>query len=163
MSRADRPSSIPQYPRGTIASGLPDPVALLTPSNSQQHPGDKGICNSLLDMTREMAGAAAGGTPQAAAAAGGTPQAAAGGTLQVAAPGGAPRAAAPGGTPGEFGQTILVHPCTTDAGPSKRHPTTAVFSPLQSPEDQEPAKPEIRPRSGESVALAGTVLERTRD
>ncbi|KAJ1193718.1 hypothetical protein NDU88_003014 [Pleurodeles waltl] len=33
-------ASIPQYPRGTLASGLPDPDAFLTPSNPQQHPGE---------------------------------------------------------------------------------------------------------------------------
>ncbi|KAJ1104646.1 hypothetical protein NDU88_002056 [Pleurodeles waltl] len=57
--------------------------------------------------------------------------------------------------PGEVGRIVRVHPCPADAEPSKQCPTSAVFSPLQHPEGQEAGKPEIRPRSGVSVALAG--------
>ncbi|KAJ1170324.1 hypothetical protein NDU88_002202 [Pleurodeles waltl] len=74
----------PQYPRGTIASGLPDPDALLTPSNPRQHPGDDGIRKSLLNVTW-----------RAAAAPAGTPKEAVGGGTRR--------------TPGEVGRTVRVN------------------------------------------------------
>ncbi|KAJ1085448.1 hypothetical protein NDU88_005580 [Pleurodeles waltl] len=50
-----------------------------------------------------------------------------------------------------------------DFRPHKRNATTAVSSLFQRQvEDQEAARPENRPRSGDSVALPGTVLQRAR-
>ncbi|KAJ1202362.1 hypothetical protein NDU88_006162 [Pleurodeles waltl] len=93
------------------------------------------MCNSFLDVTRAAA----------------------------AAPGGTHQGSARGGKSGEVRRTVQDYTCTADAWPSKWHPTTAVSSSLPSPEDQEAAKPEIQPHSGESVALAGMVLQRTQD
>ncbi|KAJ1178575.1 hypothetical protein NDU88_003820 [Pleurodeles waltl] len=125
-------ASTPQYPRGTIASGLPDPETLLTPSNQEQLPDDDGICKSLISMS--WAAAAAPGRPPQEAAEGG-----------------------PRGTPGVVGRTVRVK----SSWPLKRHTTTSVFPLSQGPEDQEAATPEIRPCSLESAALAATVQQRT--
>ncbi|KAJ1123186.1 hypothetical protein NDU88_001659 [Pleurodeles waltl] len=64
--------------------------------------------------------------------------------------------------PGEVRCTVRVSTFKADSWPHKWNTMTAVSSPIQRPEDQEATTPENRPCSGESVALAGTVLQRTR-
>ncbi|KAJ1140155.1 hypothetical protein NDU88_006515 [Pleurodeles waltl] len=80
---------------------------------------------------------------------------------EAAAPAGPPQEAARGGTQ-ETPGPVRVKTSTADSLPRKWHMTMAVFPPSQGPEYQEAALPEIRPRSGESMALAGTVLQRAR-
>ncbi|KAJ1177150.1 hypothetical protein NDU88_002412 [Pleurodeles waltl] len=48
--RTDTASTL-QYPRGTFASGLPDPEALPTSSNQEQLLGDSGIRESLISAS----------------------------------------------------------------------------------------------------------------
>ncbi|KAJ1192432.1 hypothetical protein NDU88_001739 [Pleurodeles waltl] len=62
---------------------------------------------------------------------------------------------------GEVDISVRISTVNADSRPASGT-TTAVSSLIRRPEDQEAATPDNRPRSGESVALAGMVLRRTR-
>ncbi|KAJ1085449.1 hypothetical protein NDU88_005581 [Pleurodeles waltl] len=124
-------------PGGTIASGLPYPDVMTTSTNQATHPGDGGVCKTLSDGTWM---AASKGIPQEA--------------VQEEERNGHHR---------QDERAVRVRTYRADPRPHKRNATMAVSSPFQRQvEDQETARPENRPRSGESVALSGTVLQRAR-
>ncbi|KAJ1209641.1 hypothetical protein NDU88_005015 [Pleurodeles waltl] len=124
-------ASTPQYPSGTFASGLPDPEALPPSSYQKQPPGDGGIHKSLNSTSwRERRKHQED-----------------------------PLRKRPEEDHEEHPER-LDEPSESETQHSrlcKRHTSAAVYSPSLGPEAQEAATPKIRPRSGESVALAGTV------
>ncbi|KAJ1134742.1 hypothetical protein NDU88_001189 [Pleurodeles waltl] len=160
--------SIPQYPWGTIASGFPDPDAVLSGSNEQRRLGDDGVFKTLLDVAQGATGETSatgekratgetratretvvtGETEEMAAAqeivaapvvaAAAQEMAAALEAETLTTPGGAVR----GDTPREVGRTVRIQPCPAD---TELRPTTAGFPQLQQPmghwgrKPQEPA------------------------
>ncbi|KAJ1126997.1 hypothetical protein NDU88_005403 [Pleurodeles waltl] len=174
-----RQGLIPPYPWGTSAAGFPDPDADRSGTYPQRHPGDNGICKSLLNVTQErteergaaeetgeiavkqgMAAtsvvAAAQRETEAAQEKNSGSKEGSNSTRQgtTATSGGAARE----GAPGEGGRTGRVQPCSADAETRKWCPKTVVSSPLQPMKGQEAENPGIWPRSGESVASAGTKI-----
>ncbi|KAJ1085327.1 hypothetical protein NDU88_005460 [Pleurodeles waltl] len=157
--------SSPQYPWGTSASGFHDPDVVLSGSNQRRRSGAEGVCNTLLDLAQGSPGKT--GTPRETGTRGDME-----GTTAVQETVAAPVAAAsaretaalkaepvtiPGGAEGgethrEAGQTVRIQSCPAD---TELSPTMAGFPPLQQPKGQEAENPKNRPRSGESVALAG--------
>ncbi|KAJ1184526.1 hypothetical protein NDU88_001332 [Pleurodeles waltl] len=63
-----------------------------------------------------------------------------------------PGGAEGGETPREVGRTVQIQFCPAD---TELSPSTVGFPPLQQLKGQEAENPKNRPRSGESVALAG--------
>ncbi|KAJ1180149.1 hypothetical protein NDU88_005373 [Pleurodeles waltl] len=85
--------------------------------------------------------------------------------MAAAGPARGPQEAAPkeerGIHQGEVGHSVRISTVNADSRPASGT-TMAVSYLIRRPEDQEAATPDNRPRSGESVALGGTVLRRTR-
>ncbi|KAJ1149877.1 hypothetical protein NDU88_002676 [Pleurodeles waltl] len=127
-----------RVPRGTVASGFSDPVAVLSGANQNRCPDDRGVCKPLFNAARERTGETratreTGATEKTEEAAARETAAAPEGTT-VTIPGAVDR----GQALQDVGRTVWI-----PAGPAdtELRPATVDFLPLQQPKGQEAENP----------------------